>query len=297
MTVARKINPVLDAGGSLEICRGQTLGSLFFEPSTRTSSSFQAAMLRLGGNVISLTGETSSAKKGESIEDSVRTVEQYTDILAIRHPEVGSVSRAANVASVPVINAGDGAGEHPSQALLDCFTIMQELKRDTLDGITVTFVGDLRNGRTVHSLSQLLAVYDDVKINYVAPEALQFPEAMMTSIDSCGVKQSRCSNWDSVMADTDVLYMTRVQQERFSSPEEYERVKGVYVLRPESLAPAKPAGEMVVLHPLPRVDEIETTVDADPRAAYFRQVRYGLTTRMALIAICLGKDRLVRPSN
>jgi aspartate carbamoyltransferase len=243
-------------------------------------------MQRLGGQVIPINeAKTSSVAKGESIADTAVTLGCYADVMVIRNPEVGSAAEAAAHAGIPVLNAGDGVGEHPTQALLDTFTMRQELGR--LDGLTVTLLGDLKNGRTVHSLARLLTRFDDVKLNYVAPESLRMPQDVVDEVAAAGVDQSLHEQLDDVLAETDVLYVTRIQKERFADPADYEKVKGVFVITPETLAHAKE--HMIVMHPLPRVNEITVEVDDDPRAAYFRQMEYGMYVRMALLALVLGK--------
>jgi aspartate carbamoyltransferase len=284
--VAAQMQEMVKRTGGSDLLKGKILASMFYEPSTRTSCSFMAAMQRLGGQVIPINeAKSSSVAKGESIADTAITLGCYADAMVIRNPTVGSADIAAANAGIPVLNAGDGVGEHPTQALLDTFTMRQELGR--LDGLTVTLVGDLKNGRTVHSLARLLTRFDDVKLNYVAPESLQMPQDVMDEVGAAGVPQTLCGQPDEVIAGTDVLYVTRIQQERFATPEEYEEVKGVYIISPETLKPAR--DDMIVLHPLPRVNEITEDVDADPRAAYFRQMEYGLYLRMALLAMVLGK--------
>jgi len=273
----------------LYLGKGYILGNLFFEPSTRTASSFATAMLRLGGDVVHLDASSSSTQKGETSRDTIRTMEEYTDVIVMRHPTVGSVADASKVAQNPMLNAGDGAGEHPTQALLDCFTMIQECGVSSLDGLNVTMVGDLKNGRTVHSLSRLLSRFDSVTINYVAPDFLRMPRDYLDEIIAAGVRVREMDNYDEVIGHTDVLYMTRIQKERFAALEsdEFEQSKGLYVLTAEDMAKASEG--MVVMHPLPRVDEIDVAVDVDPRAAYFRQVGYGLSVRMALLAMCLNR--------
>jgi aspartate carbamoyltransferase len=262
------------------------LANLFYEPSTRTQASFMAAMQRQGGAVIPISEvRYSSVAKGESLPDTVRTLACYADVIVIRHPEVGSAALAAQYAGKPVINAGDGPGEHPTQALLDMFTIREELGR--LDNLTVTMLGDLKYGRTVHSLARLLTRFDGIRLNYVSPEILQMPRDVMDEVAQKGIAQMEHTALDKPLPATDVLYVTRVQRERFEDPEVYDKVKGAYVITPEVMKPAKK--EMIVLHPLPRVTEISMEFDADPRAAYFRQMEYGLYVRMALLAMVLGK--------
>ena len=271
--------------GSIDLLKGKILANLFYEPSTRTSSSFAAAMERLGGSVISINEVNySSVAKGESLPDTVRTLETYADVTVLRHPEVGAAALAARYARKPVINAGDGVGEHPTQALLDLHTISAEMP--SVDGLTVTLLGDLKNGRTVHSLSRLLSNYD-VHLNFVSPPELAMPAEICEELEAANQAFSTHQRLDEVLAATDVLYVTRVQKERFSDPAAYERVKGAYVITPEVLSDAK--AEMIVMHPFPRVGEISLEVDDDPRAAYFRQMEYGLYVRMALLAMVLGK--------
>jgi aspartate carbamoyltransferase len=271
--------------GTFDLLKGKILTNLFYEPSTRTSSSFTASMERLGGSVIPINEvKYSSVAKGESLPDTVRTLECYSDVIVLRHPETGAAATAARYCRKPIINAGDGTGEHPTQALLDLFTIRQEL--DQLEGLTVTMLGDLKYGRTVHSLSRLLALYG-AKLNYVSPEILRMPATIVDELGKFNVVQKEYHALDEALPETDVLYVTRVQKERFEDPAVYESVKGTYVITPETLTKAKP--KMIVMHPLPRVGEISMDVDNDPRAAYFRQMEYGLYVRMALLAMVLGK--------
>ncbi len=271
--------------GSFDLLKGKILANLFYEPSTRTSSSFTAAMERLGGSVIPINEvRYSSVSKGESLPDTVRTLESYADVVVLRHPQKGAAALAAQYARKPVINAGDGAGEHPTQALLDLFTIREELGQ--VDGLTITMLGDLKYGRTVHSLARLLSLYD-VRLNYVAPEILRMPREIIAELEAKGIPQAEHTTLEAVLAETDVLYVTRVQKERFEAPAQYEAVKGSYVITPETMAQAKQ--RMILMHPFPRVGEISMDVDADPRAAYFRQMEYGLYVRMALLALVLGK--------
>jgi len=283
--VAHEMAGMVRRVGTFDLLKGKILANLFYEPSTRTSSSFTSAMERLGGSVIPINEvRYSSVSKGESLPDTIRTLECYADVIVLRHPEMGSAALAAQYARKPVINAGDGVGEHPTQALLDLFTISEELKR--LDGLTITMVGDLKYGRTVHSLARLLTLFD-VKINYVSPEILRMPAEIMAEVADSDTPQAEYRDLDPVLAESDVIYVTRVQKERFENPEEYEQVKGAYVINREIMSKAKE--EMIVMHPLPRVTEISMDVDDDPRAAYFRQMEYGLYTRMALLAMVLGK--------
>lgn len=284
-SVAHEMREMVRRIGSFDLLKGKILANLFYEPSTRTASSFLAAMERLGGSVIQITGvQYSSVAKGESLPDTIRTLEAYADVIVLRHPEVGSAALAAKYAKKPVINAGDGVGEHPTQALLDLFTIREE--RGDVDGLTITLLGDLKYGRTVHSLSRLLSLYD-VKLNLLSPDILKMPSEVTEELDAAGVSYQEVSSLDEVIESTDVLYVTRVQKERFDDPGQYESVAGAYVITPETLVPAKK--DMVLMHPFPRVGEISMEVDDDPRAAYFRQMEYGLFVRMALLALVLGK--------
>ena len=283
--VSHEMHDMVDHIGTFDLLKGKILANLFYEPSTRTSSSFTAAMERLGGSVIPINEvKYSSVSKGESLPDTIRTLECYADVIVIRHPEVGSAAQAAKAARKPVINAGDGIGEHPTQALLDAFTIKEELGH--LDGLTVTLLGDLKHGRTVHSLARLLSLYK-VKLNYVAPDILRMPSELIDELKAKGVEQTEYITLDQPLPQTDVLYVTRVQKERFTDEAVYESVKGAYVIDPEVMKAAKE--HMIVMHPLPRVGEISPELDDDPRAAYFRQMEYGLYVRMALLAMVLGK--------
>ncbi|OGV93630.1 aspartate carbamoyltransferase [Microgenomates group bacterium RIFCSPLOWO2_01_FULL_47_10] len=284
--VAHEMRGMVGRIGSFDLLKGQILANLFYEPSTRTSSSFIAAMERLGGSVIQINDvKYSSVSKGESLPDTVRTMECYSDVIVLRHPDTGSAQIAADVAHKPIINAGDGVGEHPTQALLDAFTIIEELGR--LDDLTVTMVGDLKYGRTVHSLARLLSIFKNIRLNYVSPKILQMPREVTFEVEERGVPQANFSKLEDVLSETDVLYVTRIQKERFEDPADYEAVKDSYVIDPQIMMLAKP--DMIVMHPLPRVGEISPDFDDDPRAAYFRQMEYGLYVRMALLAMVLGK--------
>ena len=285
-SVAHDMRTMVEHVGTFDLLKGKILANLFYEPSTRTQASFMAAMQRQGGAVIPISEvRYSSVAKGESLPDTVRTLACYADVIVIRHPEVGSAALAAQYAGKPVINAGDGPGEHPTQALLDMFTIREELGR--LDNLTVTMLGDLKYGRTVHSLARLLTRFDGIRLNYVSPEILRMPQDVMDEVAQKGIPQAEFAAIDKPLPATDVLYVTRVQRERFEDPEVYDKVKEAFVITPEVMKPAKK--EMIVLHPLPRVTEISMEFDADPRAAYFRQMEYGLYVRMALLAMVLGK--------
>ncbi|HEU0296258.1 MAG TPA: aspartate carbamoyltransferase [Anaerolineales bacterium] len=286
--VAHEMRGMVERIGTFDLLKGKILANLFYEPSTRTSSSFTAAMERLGGSVIPINEvKYSSVSKGESLPDTIRTLECYADVIVLRHPETGSAAIAAKAARKPVINAGDGVGEHPTQALLDTFTIMEELGR--LDNLNVTMLGDLKYGRTVHSLARLLSRFSNIKLNYVSPDILRMPREVMDEVTEKGVPQAEFSSLDQALPETDVLYVTRVQKERFEDPADYEKVKGAYVIDPDVMKAASAKREMIVMHPLPRVGEISVDFDDDPRAAYFRQMEYGLYVRMALLAMVLGK--------
>ena len=283
--VANEMRGMVKRIGTFDLLKGKILANLFYEPSTRTSSSFTSAMERLGGSVIPINEvKYSSVSKGESLADTVRTLECYADVIVLRHPEVGSAALAAQYARKPIINAGDGIGEHPTQALLDMFTIFAEL--GSAEGLTVTMLGDLKYGRTVHSLARLLSLYK-IKLNYVSPDILRMPQEVMDEVAARGIPQAVYDRLEDALPETDVLYVTRVQKERFEDPAEYERVRGQFVVDPEIMQIAKT--EMIVMHPLPRVGEISMDFDDDPRAAYFRQMEYGLHVRMALLAMVLGK--------
>lgn len=269
--------------GETDLLKGKILAALFYEPSTRTRLSFETAMLRLGGDVLTAEGiQFSSLYKGETIEDTMEMVGSYADIIAMRHPEQGSADKAAGASKVPFINAGDGPGQHPTQALLDLYTIKEECGK--LDGLHVSMVGDLRYGRTVHSLCYLLGLYKDIRLTLISPKELTMPEKVTSFLKEKGIPYEER---DDIAAglDADMMYMTRVQQERFADKSEYERLKLKYVLTASHLKGKK----VVVMHPLPRVGEIATDVDALPNAAYFRQASNGVPVRMALLAMLLGK--------
>ncbi len=271
--------------GSADLLQGKLLANLFYEPSTRTSSSFSAAMQRLGGRVIAINEVVySSVSKGESLPDTIRTLECYADVIVLRHPQMGAAQIAADYARKPIINAGDGVGEHPTQALLDLYTIQQELGR--VDGLRVAMVGDLKYGRTVHSLTRLLLQYN-ASFDFVSPEILRMPVEIIEEVVAHGAEYRETTSLADVIAEADVLYVTRVQKERFTDLNEYEAVKDAYIITPELMRQAK--SHMALMHPLPRVGEITYEVDGDPRAAYFRQVENGMYIRMALLAAVLGK--------
>src|ERR1700704_2964951 len=265
---------------------GQVMAALFYEPSTRTRLSFEAAMLRLGGQTMGTDNarEFSSAAKGETLEDTIRIVGGYADVIVIRHNEEGAARRAAAVSSVPIINAGDGPGQHPTQALLDLYTIKDELNR--IDGIRVALVGDLANGRTVRSLTYLLSKFKDIKIWFVAPPEVAMREDIKSHLTEHKVPWVETADLDAVLPEVDVVYQTRIQKERFTDPAAYQALKGIYRIDKRSLGLMRKYA--ILMHPLPRVDEIAPEVDADPRAAYFRQAHNGLHIRMALLDRLLG---------
>ena len=279
-------------------CRGKKLATLFYEPSTRTRLSFTSAMMELGGNVIGFSdARNSSVSKGETVQDTVRVINCFADIIAMRHWVEGAPLAATQVSRTPVINAGDGSHSHPTQTLTDLLTIKRELGR--LDNLTIGFCGDLKFGRTVHSLIKAMSRYDNIRIVLIAPPELRLPSYIKSEVcDRCGMDYREVDDMESVMPELDVLYMTRVQKERFVDEEEFERVKDCFVLDARKMSMAK--SDMAVLHPLPRVNEILQEVDDDPRAAYFRQVENGKFVRMALMLRLLEwaeKDSLVeRPA-
>ncbi|HEY8530259.1 MAG TPA: aspartate carbamoyltransferase [Paenibacillaceae bacterium] len=282
---AGEMEKVVARGGDRRFA-GRIMTTLFFEASTRTRLSFESAMLRLGGSVIGTehAQHFSSVIKGETLEDTIRVVNEYCDLIVLRHTEIGAAERAARVAKVPVINAGDGAGEHPTQALLDTYTIRKEFGR--IDGVRIAMVGDLAYGRTVHSLSYMLANYRDIMIYFIAPENVRIPEAVKRYLDEKGVHYRETSDLHAAAGEVDVVYQTRIQKERFPSQEEYEKAFGRYIVDRELLGLMRK--DAIVMHPLPRAGEITEDVDADPRAAYFRQAQNGLYIRMALIDKCLS---------
>lgn len=271
---------IADPAKYSEKCRGKKLATLFFEPSTRTRLSFEAAMLELGGSVLGFSeAQSSSAAKGESIADTAKVISCYADIIAMRHPKEGAPLVAAMNASIPVINAGDGGHSHPTQTLADLLTIHRE--KGGLDNLTVGFCGDLKFGRTVHSLISALIRCNGVKFVLISPTELKLPGYVKDKLDAAGVEYTETDSLEGSIADLDILYMTRVQRERFFNEEDYLRLKDTYILTPEKMALA--SDKLRVLHPLPRVNEISVAVDNDPRACYFKQVLYGKYMRMALI--------------
>lgn len=264
-----------------EKCKRKKLATLFFEPSTRTRLSFEAAMYELGGNVLGFSeAQSSSAAKGESVSDTIRTVGAYADIIAMRHPKEGAPMVACRRSTVPIINAGDGGHNHPTQTLTDLLTIKRE--KGHFDGLTIGFCGDLKFGRTVHSLMAAMSRYDNVKFIFISPDELRLPEYLKEDIlDPKNIEYVETTDLEDAMPQMDILYMTRVQRERFFNEQDYIRLKDSYILTPDKLADAKDS--LSILHPLPRVNEISTAVDDDPRAKYFEQVRNGKFIRMALI--------------
>jgi len=270
-----------------DVCKGKILASLFYEPSTRTKFSFDAAMLRLGGNTLGFSDpNTSSTAKGETIADSARTVGKYADVIVVRHPKEGTAKLMSRYADCPVINAGDGGHHHPTQTLTDLLTIRHY--KGSFDGLTVGFCGDLKFGRTIHSLSTCLARYQNVHFIFISPEELTMPAFVKEELIEKGVQFTETTDLEGSISQLDVLYMSRVQRERFISEEEYLRLKDYFILTTEKMELAKP--DMIVMHPLPRVNEISTDVDADPRAAYFEQVKFGMYIRMSLIMSLLGAE-------
>lgn len=285
MQVADEFRTQLEEKPGLDLMRGYVMAALFFEPSTRTRLSFETAMQRLGGGVVGFSSaESTSTAKGETLADTIRTVDQYADIIAMRHPQIGSAREAAAVAMAPILNGGDGAGQHPTQALLDLYTIRRE--RGTVNDTTIVLCGDLKNGRTVHAGVEIYKHYG-CKLVCVAPDQLRMPAEIIQKMRDFGVPVTETPSLEEALAVGDVLYMTRIQKERFADVAEYERLKGSYVLTREMVERIRP--DLTVLHPLPRVNEITTDVDALSNAAYFRQVGNGVFIRMALIALVMGK--------
>jgi aspartate carbamoyltransferase catalytic subunit len=295
VSAAQFDRPLLDAlfvrAAALEDTRGHSLAgrimaTLFYEPSTRTRLSFESAMLRLGGSVLGTEAAHvfSSAMKGETLEDTIRMVCAYADVIVLRHDRAGAAAQAAAVADVPVINAGDGPGEHPTQSLLDLFTIQRELGR--IEGLHVAICGDLRFGRTARSLARLLTLYDGVRLSFVAPDVVQVGADIRGLLDERQVPYQLSSRLDDVIATADVVYQTRVQKERFTDPAEFESARGA--IRIDAGTMERLPATAIVMHPLPRVDEIDPEIDTDPRAAYFRQAANGVALRMALLELLLA---------
>jgi len=281
LKIAGAMEPI--AKTTSDMLRGKILATLFFEPSTRTRLSFEAAMHKLGGDAIGFAeAEIASVKKGENLADTMRVVENYADVIAVRHPLEGAARLAAEFAKIPVINAGSGAEEHPTQALLDLYTILKESGK--IDGLNIALLGDLRYGRTVHSLAYAFSLYD-VKLYFISPELLRMRREVLEAIKE-KTKVVEKTSLEEVLPKLDVLYVTRIQKERFADMAEYAKVKGVYKIDLESLKTAKQ--DLIIMHPLPRVDEISSEVDSTPHARYFQQVWNGIVMRMALLALILG---------
>lgn len=286
MDTAQKMEEVVQRGGITDY-HNRVMATLFYEPSTRTRFSFETAMHRLGGRVISTenAAEFSSVAKGETLEDTIRIMNGYADVIVMRHYELGAAKRAAAVSRVPVINAGDGPGQHPTQALLDLYTIRKEI--GAINGLHIAMVGDLANGRTVRSLTYLLSKFDDIKIYFVAPPLLKMKEDILEHLRQRDVWYTEETSLERVLPEVDVVYQTRIQKERFGDRiADYEQCRGIYVITAETLRLMKP--QAIVMHPLPRLEEIAMEVDEDPRAAYFRQAQNGLYVRMALLTMVLG---------
>ena len=286
LSTAQQFETILNAGGVIDVMRNKVLATLFYEPSTRTRLSFESAMLQLGGQVLSVAEakSSSSAAKGETLYDTGKMIEGYAHVAVIRHPREGSAQELADGAGIPIINGGDGAGQHPTQALLDLYTIQKEKGR--LEELTVTLVGDLKYGRTVHSLAPLLARFG-TRFRLVAPPELAMPAGITNRLREQGVEVVETSDLGEAVQQSDVLYVTRIQKERFADPAQYEALKGAYVVDRSLLDQARP--ELTIMHPLPRVDEIAVEVDSFPGAAYFRQAANGVLARMALLALVTGQ--------
>ncbi len=285
MKLASEFEKEIKRKSIIPLLKGKILATLFFEPSTRTRLSFETAMQRLGGGVISMGSvEGSSVAKGESLIDTVKTVSQYADIIVLRHPKIGSATEAANATDIPVINAGDGSGQHPTQALLDIYTIFKEI--GNLKNLSISLVGDLKYGRTVHALVEVLSLFN-IKMFFVAPQSLRMPVEITGRLKERGVDIIETEDLISSAKESDIIYVTRIQKERFSDISEYERLKDAFIIDNEFLK--KVNKKLVIMHPLPRVNEINPEIDSYEGAAYFRQVKNGLYIRMALLANVLGK--------
>jgi aspartate carbamoyltransferase catalytic subunit len=283
---AQKFLPIAQGKTQSSPLRDKVLSTLFFEPSTRTRLSFESAMKRLGGHVIGITErEGSSLVKGETLADTIRMVESYSDAIVLRHPQEGAARMASEFSNVPIINAGDGAGQHPTQTLLDLFTIKTELGK--IRGKNIVLVGDLKYGRTAHSLSYAIALFGG-KLSFIAPELLQMPMEVIDKVSELGIKPVRSNSLFDVISDADVLYVTRIQKERIPDETEYKKVVGSYVIRNEILDKAK--DNLIVMHPLPRVTEIAPEIDQTKHAKYFKQAFYGIPVRMALLTLLLGGE-------
>jgi aspartate carbamoyltransferase catalytic subunit len=283
---AQRLEPYA-RGGGLDLLKGQVIASLFFEPSTRTRLSFETAVKRLGGSTVGFdSAESTSVVKGETLSDTIKILESYSDAIVIRHPREGAARMASEISRVPVINAGDGAGHHPTQTLLDLYTMRKECKKPIGD-LNVAIVGDLKYGRTVHSLAYALSLYK-AKLCFVSPEQLRMPESIINYLRKHGVELVETPRIEDVLRDADVLYMTRIQKERFPDPSEYLKVAGSYRITPDTLDGVKE--DMIVMHPLPRVSEIDPGVDSTRHARYFQQSFYGVPIRMAVLSLVLGKE-------
>jgi aspartate carbamoyltransferase catalytic subunit len=268
-----------------DLLEGKILANLFYEPSTRTRLSFEVAMKRLGGEVINVSSpETSSAAKGENLVDTIRVVSEYSDIIALRHPKEGASRMAASFSSVPIVNAGDGAGQHPTQTLLDLYTIKKE---NLLDNVKIALIGDLKYGRTVHSLAYALSLYG-AKLFFVSPEALRMPEEIKLDVKEAGADIFEYTDIKEVIKDVNVLYLTRIQRERFPDPAEYDKVAGTYRITTDLI---EENSEVVIMHPLPKLDEIDAEVDQTKNARYFTQAFYGIPVRMAVLSILLESSK------
>lgn len=268
-----------------DLLRGKIIASLFFEPSTRTRLSFESAVCRLGGRILSLgSSEISSLSKGESFSDTIRMIESYSDLIVIRHPADGAASLASQIVDIPVINAGDGSNQHPTQTLLDLFTIQEAF--GSLEGKKIAFIGDLKYGRTVHSLSRALSLFG-AEMFFISPPSLELPEYMLSELEDRGTLYHVLESFDDILPEIDILYMTRIQEERFPDEEDFEKVRNSYVLNRKNVL-GRCKKEAVILHPLPRVNEISTDLDDTPHARYFRQAANGVPVRKALLALCTG---------
>ncbi len=285
LDTAERLLPVANGDVHAPLLQGKVLGNLFFENSTRTRMSFESAMKRLGGEVVNLSSVGSSVAKGETLYDTMQMVDGYSDIAVIRHPRQGAAQYSADAIGIPILNAGDGAGNHPTQTMLDLFTIRQA--HGTLEGLNVVLVGDLRYGRTTHSLSHALVRFG-AKLTLVSPDSLRMPTEIVDDLQSHDTEVIESEDLSGAIADADVIYMTRIQKERFPDEDEYAKVAGIYKMTADNLAEAK--GGMIVMHPLPRVDEIDPSVDSTKHARYFQQAFNGVPTRMALLCRSLGVD-------
>nr|MDD3720703.1 aspartate carbamoyltransferase [Candidatus Gracilibacteria bacterium] len=283
--IAKEMENLVKTGEISDLLKGKIMASLFYEPSTRTRLSFESAMMRLGGRVISVAdGTNSSLSKGESLEDNAKINSIYSDISVIRHPEVGSAERTAKAVTKPVINAGDGANQHPTQSLLDVYTILKENKR--LDNLNIAIVGDLKYGRTTHSLVYLMGLFDNISFSFISPKELKMPEKVTSFLKEKNISFTETENYIEGIKNADVLYVTRLQKERFTDLSEYEKLKNRFILNLEILKNAKT--DITIMHPLPRVNEVNLEVDKLPNAAFFRQAENGLYVRMALLHILLN---------